>query len=334
MYKVSLQVSGRLLMLLCLLVCSASLRGEVRAGELHLTDQVAAALVVLQQPRSSTQAKRRAANKIETYYLGRTLPPAVRQVAGQILDTSRDYELSLTAAQWLLEPTVVDMQDLAAIERNASIIVDRVRGKNTRAYTAHAAALTQHYGPGGAESLVRLYVADAELPISFRLNFIHNLVKQGDKSQPLQPESIALLQEFGSNNNQYSVMSVLASVHAAWGLSLPLNLWFKLKQTQNNLLVSGWLLCTGLVLLASIYCLVKSLQLAGGRRIRWLLVWLCMVLLTLVAFAIGVLGSLGHNSAPPPLQVLQANSLYFSLSLVFVGLALWLRRVGKKEQHA
>jgi hypothetical protein len=264
---------------------------------------------------------------LKEQYRGREVPDGVADVAARVSLAGSSAELRGLAAG-LLSRTYYDRgkresQLLAALDRYPDEV------------GIHA-AIVDLYGANRIDELVVEYASNPELSVSFRRHIVNELGKHGTQQGGLSPGAENTLKDVARNAVDYYLVQYAGDALRAWGISPPLRVALQNRATQSRALFIVLVCIVIIDLVAFVFALISVFKLplkteSEGRRVR-IRVTLAIGLLILsagmlVLLAAGVVGFLGHNSAPSPKATLVWNLPAYAGTVVYVFLIwmLWRR---------
>ena len=277
------------------------------------------------------ESRIRAGYALKQQYRGKDVPDRVADVASRVVIDGSSAELRAIAAG-LLGNTRRDQgqsenQLIAAVKRHPED------------YDIHI-AMVDFYGPDRIEDLLIKYATDATLSVTFRRHIILELGKQTVTDTGLSPAAENTLKEVARHADDYYLVQYAGDTLKAWGVTPPLRVALQNRINQSKAL---FVILAGLVivnLIAAIVALIsvfklplKSEKNRTAIRTVMVIVWLSLSVGMLVLLGAGVIGFLGHNSAPSPKATLLWNLPAYGGTVIYVFLTwlLW-RQAGKAQR--
>jgi hypothetical protein len=272
----------------------------------------------------------RAGYSLKRQYRGKEVPDRVADVAARVAIDGSDAELRAIAAS-LLSNTQRDHwqsenQLIAALERHPED------------YDIHT-AIVDFYGPARIQDLVVEHATDATLSVTFRRHIVQELGKQTAMAAGLSPGAENTLKEIARHAEDYYLVQYAGETLKAWGVTPPLRVALQNHGNQSKALfvilvgLAIFNLIAAIVALISVFKLpLKAERNLAAIRTVMVILWLSLSVVMLVLLGAGVIGFLGHNSAPSPKATLFWNLPAYAGTVVYVFLTwlLWRRaRVGQ-----
>ncbi len=262
---------------------------------------------------------------LKQQYSGKEVSERVAAVAARVAIDGSDAELRAIAAS-LLSNTKSDHGQsenhlIAALQ------------KHPEDYDIHT-AIVDFYGPNRIEDLVVEYATDAALSVTFRRHIIQQLGKQTVPDAGLSADAENTLNEVARNADDYYLVQYAGDTLKAWGVTPPLRVALQNHKNQSKAL---FVILVGLVIVnvvAAVGGLINVFKLPlkteknrAAIRTVMVIVWLSLSTGMLVLLGAGVIGFLGHNSAPKPIATLLWNLPAYAGTIVYVSLTwlLWWR---------
>jgi hypothetical protein len=273
----------------------------------------------------------RAGYALKQRYDGEVVPDSVADVAARVAIAGSNAELRAIAANLLSntqgDQTQSEHQLIAAIKRHPED------------YDIYS-AIVDFYGPNRIEDLVSRYANDATLSVIFRRHIIQELGKQTLTDAGLSPDAEYTLKEVARHADDYYLVQYAGDALKAWGITPPLRVALQNHANQSKALFA---VLVGLVITnftAAVVGLIGVFKLPLKSETRrpaviraaMFIAWLSLTAGMLVLLGGGVIGFLGHNSAPKPEATLLWNLPAYGGTVVYVFLTwlLW-RQVGKAK---
>jgi energy-converting hydrogenase Eha subunit A len=277
----------------------------------------------------------RAGYALKEQFRGREVPERVADAAARIAIAGSSEELRGIAAGLVSRET----RDREGRERQ--LISALGRHPDDDGIQRSIIAL---YQPDQIDELVVEYAAKPDLSVTFRRRIVNELREQTQTSAGLSPAAENALKEVARSSDDYYLVQYAGSALQAWGISPPLRVAFRNRDNQSMALFVILIALVIVNLVAGVAALVSIFRLPiaavdKGRRtaIRVGMVAGLVVLSAgmLVLLGAGVIGFMGHNSAPSPKASLLWNIPAYIGTVIYVSLAwLLLRRAGKWREHA
>jgi hypothetical protein len=276
----------------------------------------------------------RAGYALKQQYYGKEVPDRVADVAARVAIAGSNAELRAIAASLLIntqgDQTQSEQQLIAALKRHPED------------YDIYS-AIVDFYGPNGAEDLVTRYANDAMLSVTFRRHIIQELGKQTPTDAGLSPGAENTLKEVARHADDYYLVQYAGDTLKAWGVTPPLRVALQNHGNQSKALFA---VLIGLVITnfsAAVVGLIGVFKLPlqsetrrpAAVRAAIFIAWLSLTAGMLVLLGGGVIGFLGHNSAPKPQATLLWNLPAYGGTVVYVFLTwlLWRRvRMAKNAE--
>ncbi len=276
----------------------------------------------------------RAGYALKQQNYGKEVPDRVADVAARVAIAGSNAELRAIAASLLSntqgDQTRSEEQLIAALKRHPED------------YDIYS-AIVDFYGPNGAEDLVTRYANDATLSVTFRRHIIQELGKQTPTDAGLSPGAENTLKEVARHADDYYLVQYAGDTLKAWGVTPPLRVALQNHGNQSKALFAvliGLVITNFSAAVVGLICVFKlPLQSETRRpaavRAAIFIAWLSLTAGMLVLLGGGVIGFLGHNSAPKPEATLLWNLPAYGGTVVYVFLTwlLWRRvRMAKNAE--
>jgi len=273
----------------------------------------------------------RAGYALKQQHSGKEVPDRVADVAARVAIAGSNAELRAIAANLLSNTQGDQMQS-----EHQLIAALKSHPEDYDIYSA----IVDLYGPNRAENLVSKYANDATLSVTFRRHIIQELGKQTLTDAGLSPAAENTLKEVARHADDYYLVQYAGDTLKAWGVTPPLRVALQNHGNQSKALFA---VLVGLVITnftAAVLGLIGVFKLplksetrrpAAVRAVIFI-AWLSLTAGMLVLLGGGVIGFLGHNSAPSPKATLLWNLPAYGGTVVYVFLTwlLW-RQVGKAK---
>jgi hypothetical protein len=269
----------------------------------------------------------RAGYALREQYRGKEVPDRVADVAARVSLAGSSPELRGLAAG-LLSRSYRDR-----VSRESQLIAALARHPDDG--DIHT-AIVDLYGPEHIDELVIEYASSAELSVSFRRRIIIDLGKQAETGSGLSPGAENTLKDVSRNAEDYYLVQYAGDTLKAWGVRPPLRVTLKNREVQSRALFVVLVCLLIINLVAAIVALISIFKLrlkteVEGRRVAirasMVIGFLLVSAGMLALLAAGVVGFLGHNSAPRPSATLLWNLPAYAGTVVYVFLIglLWRR---------
>ena len=276
----------------------------------------------------------RAGYALKQQYKGKEVPDRVADVAARVAIAGSDAELRAIAASLLVNTQSDQIQSehqlIAALKRHPED------------YDIYS-AIVDFYGPDRAEDLVSKYANDDTLSVTFRRHIMQELGKQTMTDAGLSPAAENTLKEVARHADDYYLVQYAGDALKAWGVTPPLRVALQNHVNQSKALFA---VLVGLVITnftAAVFGLIGVFKLPlksetrrpAAVRAAIFIAWLSLTAGMLVLLGGGVIGFLGHNSAPKPEATLLWNLPAYGGTVVYIFLTwlLWRRvRMAKNAE--
>lgn len=294
---------------------------------------LAEALVVFErgddEPRSV-----RSGYEIKEQYRGKAVPDEIADVAARVALSGGNEEMRGIAAS-LLSHAVKNraLRESQLISALASHADDN----------GIQNAIIDSYGSDRLYELIVKYAADPAISVSFRHRIIREFGKRKSMNSNgeivgearLSAELENTLKAVARYADDYYLIQAAGDTLEAWGIRPPLRVSLKKRENQSKAL---FVLLIGMVivnLVASLNALMHLCTLplrteaAGKRKVvrsAMLVGWLALFLGMAALLAVGLIGFIGHNSAPKPVDTMMLNVPAYLGTMTYVAIAWLLRR--------
>jgi hypothetical protein len=275
----------------------------------------------------------RAGYALKQRYSGKEVPDRVADVAARVAIAGSNPELRAIAANLLSNTQGDQMQS-----EHQLIAALKTHPDDYDIYSA----IVDFYGPDRAEDLVTRYANDATLSVTFRRHIIQELGKQTLTDAGLSPGAENTLKEVARHADDYFLVQYAGDALRAWGVTPPLRVALQNHANQSKALFA---VLVGLVITnitAAVIGLIGVFKLPlksetkrpAAVRAAILVAWISLTAGMLVLLGGGVIGFLGHNSAPSPTATLLWNLPAYGGTVVYVLLTWLLWRQVSKAKNA
>lgn len=189
----------------------------------------------------------------------------------------------------------------------------------------------------GLYKTILLYADDKTLPANFRAGLLRTFAKQSTPSQHTD-ELEQFFRKIIDTNEGYNNVQAAAHALKIMGKMPPLHATFQNTNFQSNVLVIAWLSMVALLLLGLPIGIIFATNLrqdsgkpaAIGIKLTAATFWIGLSAVFAVALLAGLLGSIGHNTAPGPDKVFHANIFAYACAFVYLLILVALFK-GQKE---
>jgi len=277
--------------------------------------------------RADDEASRvRAGYAIKEQYRGKEVPDRVADVAARVSVSGTNTELRAIAAG-LLSHTRRDR------EHRESQLIGALE-RHPEDYDIHRSIIA-FYGTDNLDELVTRYAADTDLSLSFRTAIIRELGEQTVTEPGLSAAAEDTLKDVARNAADYYLIQAAGNTLDVWGIHPPLRVAFTKRENQSMALFAVLIaiallnLIAGLIALINLFKLPLRTEDEGKRtaiRTGMVIGWLVLSLGMTVLLGAGLIGFLGHNSAPKPGDTMIWNTPAYVGTVIYVLLAWLLRR--------
>ncbi len=275
----------------------------------------------------------RAGYALKQQHSGKEVPDRVADVAARVAIAGSNAELRAIAANLLSNTQGDQMQS-----EHQLIAALKTHPEDYDMYSA----IVDLYGPDRAEDLVTRYANDAALSVTFRRHIMQELGKQTVTDAGLSPDAENTLKEVARHADDYYLVQYAGDALRAWGVTPPLRVALQNHANQSKALFA---VLVGLVITnftAAVVGLIGVFKLPlksetkrpAAVRAAILIAWLSLTAGMLVLLGGGVIGFLGHNSAPSPTATLLWNLPAYGGTVVYVLLTWLLWRQASKAKNA
>ncbi len=274
----------------------------------------------------------RAGYALKQQHSGKEVPDRVADVAARVAIAGSNAELRAIAANLLSNTQGDQMQS-----EHQLIAALKTHPEDYDMYSA----IVDLYGPDRAEDLVTRYANDAALSVTFRRHIMQELGKQTVTDAGLSPSAENTLKEVARHADDYYLVQYAGDALRAWGVTPPLRVALQNHVNQSKALFA---VLVGLVITnftAAVVGLIGVFKLPlksetkrpAAVRAAILIAWLALTAGMLVLLGGGVIGFLGHNSAPSPTATLLWNLPAYGGTVVYVLLTWLLWRQASKAKN-
>ncbi len=275
----------------------------------------------------------RAGYALKQQHSGKEVPDRVADVAARVAIAGSNAELRAIAANLLSNTQGDQMQS-----EHQLIAALKTHPEDYDMYSA----IVDLYGPDRAEDLVTRYANDAALSVTFRRHIMQELGKQTLTDAGLSPDAENTLKEVARHADDYYLVQYAGDALRAWGVTPPLRVALQNHANQSKALFAvlvGLVITnftTAVVGLIGVFKLPLKSETKRPAAVRAaiLIAWLSLTAGMLVLLGGGVIGFLGHNSAPSPTATLLWNLPAYGGTVVYVLLTWLLWRQASKAKNA
>jgi hypothetical protein len=153
----------------------------------------------------------------------------------------------------------------------------------------------------------------------------------------LSPDVAELLDNIARNDRSTLLVQAAGNALNTHGASTPLRVTLTDRKFQGSLVGYIFLTMVALNTITFFAGMISALMTPRGTAkgvIGRLVLWSLLTVGVIAALLIGLVGFIGHNSAPPPATSLAMNIPAIGATAIYVAVAWhWLRRAWKKKHE-
>lgn len=235
------------------------------------------------------------------HYRRSGVPDDVAESVAEVLSADVDSESRHIAARLLLA-TGDDSREREVIE---------ALRRHADDYEFNMPVIEQIAAADPAQLVVE-FASDETLPAQFRSFVLHPLLLAADPDAGLAPALTRQLARVARGADDYALIQKAGDTLDAWGEDPPVRVALTNRANQSLALFVVWCVLAGSAVIAGLVGLVRlsTMPLRSARK-AWRLGlvggWTLITGSVLVLLAGGLLGFLGHNSVPLPIDTLKFN---------------------------
>jgi len=256
------------------------------------------------------------------------------RVPTTIADVAADY-LDGESGNKLLQVSLYLVDNAASDEaRYTELLVDAAsrHSENDRRYKKYLNVFLDR----NTDSLVLRYAGDKRQSEGFRYRILLMAGRHLEDGEPLSPEVADLLESIARHDDSIRLVQSAGRALKAHGASTPARVTLTDPKLQGSVLAFVFVVMLAVNIIAFVAGLISAMVTPGGTSkgvVGRLFLWSFLTIGMIGVLLFGLVGFIGHNSAPPLHTAVGMNFPAFIGTAIYVSIAWrWMRRA-RRAKH-